>query len=217
MMIKALLLDLDGTLIDSERIPRMAWQKAAEHFGFTADETFLNQLTGMTKQTAQDLVKKVLPENVDVEAFQAYRHQIMAQILKEQGIKAKKGARELLLKAQREDVECIVVTSSYTVSVGEKLAAAGLADLIEKTVCGDEVMHGKPAPDIYLLAMERYHLNKDECIVIEDSKNGLLSAKQAEIKSILVPDLISPDAEMTACAEVVLNDLTAVLKYLFKN
>ena len=78
-------------------------------------------------------------------------------------------------------------------------------------------MHGKPAPDIYLLAMERYHLNKDECIVIEDSKNGLLSAKQAEIKSILVPDLISPDAEMTACAEVVLNDLTAVLKYLFKN
>ena len=212
MMIKALLLDLDGTLIDSERIPRMAWQKAAEHFGFTADETFLNQLTGMTKQTAQGLVKKVLPENVDVEAFQAYRHQIMAQ-----GIKAKKGARELLLKAQREDVECIVVTSSYTVSVGEKLAAAGLADLIEKTVCGDEVMHGKPAPDIYLLAMERYHLNKDECIVIEDSKNGLLSAKQAEIKSILVPDLISPDAEMTACAEVVLNDLTAVLKYLFKN
>lgn len=216
-MIKALLLDLDGTLIDSELIPRLAWIDAARHFGFEAEEAFLNQLTGMTKKTAQELVKKVIPKDVDMDEFQAYRHQYMNDYMKENGIKAKRGARELLLKAKAENVECIVVTSSYAANVRMKLEMAGLADLIDKIICGDEVENGKPAPDIYLLALERYHLNKEECIVLEDSKNGLLSAENAGIRAILIPDLVAPDDEMKKSCELQLVDLMEVAEYIFKD
>lgn len=216
-MIKALLLDLDGTLIDSELIPRLAWINAARHFGFEAEEAFLNQLTGMTKKTAQELVKKVIPKNVDMDEFQAYRHQYMNDYMKENGIKAKRGARELLLKAKAKNVECIVVTSSYAANVKMKLEMAGLADLIDKIICGDEVENGKPAPDIYLLALERYHLNKEEFIVLEDSKNGLLSAENAGIRAILIPDLVAPDDEMKKSCELQLVDLMEVAEYIFKD
>lgn len=216
-MVKALLLDLDGTLIDSELIPRLAWIESARHFGFEAEEEFLNQLTGMTKKTAQELVKKAMPKNVDVDEFQAYRRQFMDRYLAENGIKAKKGARELLQKARAENVECIVVTSSYAANVKMKLEMAGLADLIDKIVCGDEVEYGKPAPDIYLLALSRYHLKKEECIILEDSKNGLLSAENAGIRAILIPDLVQPDDEMKKSCEVQLVDLIEAKDYIFND
>lgn len=216
-MVKALLLDLDGTLIDSESIPRLAWCEAAKHFGFEVDDEFLNQLTGMTKKTAQELVKKVIPTHIDMDKFQSYRHEFMNRYLAEHGIKAKKGARELLQKARAENVECIVVTSSYAANVSMKLEMAGLADLIDKIVCGDEVENGKPAPDIYLLALSRYHLKKEECIVLEDSKNGLLSAENAGIRAILIPDLVQPDDEMKKSCEVQLVDLIEAKDYIFND
>lgn len=216
-MIKALLLDLDGTLIDSELIPRLAWIEATKHFGFEVNEEFLNQLTGMTKKTAQELVKKMIPDHVDMDAFQAYRHEYMNHYLAEHGIKAKKGARELLQFARNANVECIVVTSSYAANVRMKMEMAGLDDLIGKIICGDEVENGKPAPDIYLLAVERYHLNKEECIVLEDSKNGLLSAENAGIRAILIPDLVQPDDEMKKSCEVQLVDLLEAKDYIFND
>jgi beta-phosphoglucomutase-like phosphatase (HAD superfamily) len=88
-----------------------------------------------------------------------------------------------------------VATSTRTGLAERKLARVGVLDRFDAVVGGDQVRNGKPAPDIYLRAAERLERGPDECIVLEDSRNGVRAASAAGMTVILVPDLCPIDQE----------------------
>lgn len=103
-----------------------------------------------------------------------------------------------------------VASSSPRWEVEKHLADAGIINLFSAIVCGDMVEKSKPAPDIYLKACEMLNEKPEECIALEDSKNGLLSAYRAGCKTIMVPDLWQPDEEILQIIEGKYSDLEQV-------
>lgn len=212
--IKALLIDMDGTLLDSEIIPKYAWLKTCEHFGFSFNESIFNQLIGATRKSAQPLISQMIPEDFEQEKVKQYQQQVFQDYIKTYGISLKKGAKELLEFAKMKQIHTIVVTSTYNDFAIKKLKIAGIYDDIEMIVSGDMVEHGKPAPDIYLKAMQLANLKNDECLVIEDSLNGILSGLKANCSVVLIPDLIDIDEEIKKRCVLCATSLLDVMRYL---
>ena len=113
-----------------------------------------------------------------------------------------------------KQIHTIVVTSTYNDFAIKKLKMAGIYDDIEMIVSGDMVEHGKPAPDIYLKAMQLAKLKNDECLVIEDSLNGVLSGLKANCSVVLIPDLIDIDEEIKKRCVLCAASLLDVMRYL---
>ena len=118
------------------------------------------------------------------------------------------------LKSQGKTIALASSTRKETVT--KELQWAGLLDYFDLLVCGDMIKNSKPAPDIFLQACEKLGITTDEAYVIEDSYNGIRAAHNASIRSIMVPDMLKPDAEMEEKAEMILPSLLDVIEYLMQ-
>ena len=120
--------------------------------------------------------------------------------------------RELLEYLKNANAKLAVASSSPRWEVEKHLNDAGIIDCFSAIICGDMVEKSKPAPDIYIKACEMLNENPEECIALEDSKNGLLSAYRAGCKPIIVPDLWQPDEEILQIIKGKYSDLEQVKK-----
>jgi HAD superfamily hydrolase (TIGR01509 family) len=118
-----------------------------------------------------------------------------ARYLEQEGVPCKQGLFEVLDFLDSRQMRRAVATSTRTELAERKLARVGVLDRFDAVVGGDQVRNGKPAPDIYLRAAERLERGPDECIVLEDSRNGVRAASAAGMTVILVPDLCPIDQE----------------------
>ena len=126
----------------------------------------------------------------------------------------KEGLQELLTYLKDNGMKIAMATSSNREDAERNLNMAGLREYFDALICGDMIRRSKPDPDIYLTAARTLGVQPEECIGLEDSRNGIKSVSAAGMHGILIPDLIQPDEEMTACAEAVLHDLRAVIGWL---
>lgn len=205
-MIKAAIYDMDGTLVDTEHLGLVAWDKAAEQLGADVPRELAKQFIGRARPSVVDMLVEHLGSRPLSEAVYDLHRDIQFELSKEQ-LDTKPGAIESLRALHEEGYRIALATSSRRQTVDYNLNRFGIMDLFEVITCGDEMERGKPHPDIYLLTAERLGIDPVECAVIEDSANGVKAGHAAGMHVYMVPDVLAPTDELIALCDRVLKDL----------
>lgn len=214
-MIKAVIFDMDGVLIDTEKHLVRCWCEAAQEFGFPMTREDGLRLRSLAAKYAGPLLQERFGPDFDYEKVRNRRKQLMNETLAAQGIERKPGAKELLDFLREHGIKTAVATATDEERAGRYLKEIGLFCQFDEIVCATMVENGKPKPDIYLYACEKISEKPEECIAVEDSPNGLRAALDAGLKAVMVPDLTPPEEdikkELFAVADS-LKDIIPVVK-----
>lgn len=213
-MIKLCIFDMDGLLIDSER---QMWMKsmdiAAKEQGRIMTEEFHITFMGASLSEVAVMLKKEYGEDFDPDLFFNRCVEINAEIMK-QGIPLCKGAKELLDYCKENGIKMCIGTSTARIGTMNLLKIDGILDYFDGIVCGDEIKHGKPAPDIYLECFNKFNFDKSEALIFEDGQAGAYAAIATGIRLVLVPDLAYLNEEVRSKAYKVLDSLDKTIELI---
>lgn len=184
--IKGLIFDMDGVLIDSEPLHLMAYQKFLSEVGVTFSEADNRPFLGRKDvELAEHLISQYeLP--LDALQLVEKKEEFLARLFSAK-LEPMPGVVKILQKAQSISLPCAVASSATLPTIKKVIESLDIEPYFQTLTSGDEVPHGKPAPDVYLLAAERIGVLPINCLVIEDSFNGILAAKAAGMKCIAIP------------------------------
>ena len=183
-MFDAVFFDLDGTLVDTERLALVTGIEAFAAVGHAVDAAFMDRLVGKAEPQAAQIIREALP-GIDLQAFHAEWRRAFDGGL-HTGLDLKAGAVELLEILEHP---LGLVTSTGREGAHHKLGLAGIAHHFRTVVTFDDVQHPKPAPEPYLLAAERLGVDPARCLVFEDSDVGAEAAHRAGCVVVQVPDV----------------------------
>lgn len=202
---KGAIFDMDGLLLDTERLYQESWVEMARQFGQTPDPDFPSAVSGTNGEGMRTIIHAYYPM-VDPYAFQTGCIARVDDILDRQGAPVKLGAYEILEYLQERGLKLAVASSSGQERIRKNLRKTGLDKFFQAVVSGQEVLRGKPEPDIFLLAAERISCIPADCYVFEDSINGVRAGMAAGCVTFMVPDLVLPPDGLTVsrvCASLL--------------
>lgn len=197
--IQAVLFDLDGTLIDTERYYRIYWPKSLAAFGYEMTDEQSLMMRSLGRPFAPALLRQWFGEDLDYLAVRDKRTEMMEEALARDGIQVKTGARELLAFLRERKIITAVVTATGKERAESRLSQTGLDGYFDRVISAAQVKEGKPSPDVYLYACESLGMKPEECMAVEDSPNGVMSAYRAGCPVVMVPDQTEPDGELMKC------------------
>lgn len=195
-MIKTVIFDLDGTLIDTEKYFKVFWRKAAEAFGFNMSEEQALELRSLGRPFAPALLQEWFGEDFDYAAVRDKRRQLMKEYLDKKGIELKQGAIEALKWLKQNGYRVALATATPVDRAAGHLKETGIYEYFDTIVSAAQVERGKPAPDVYLFACKQLGEQPENCIAVEDSPNGVNSACEAGLRVVMVPDQTEPDESL---------------------
>lgn len=202
--------DMDGLLLDTERLYRIVFQELVREHGHTLSDAGYARMVGHRVDTSKQVLAEELGPTAPVDAiFDQLNARYHARIAKAP-VPLRPGALELIRKLQQLGIPLALATSTYRDLTDAKLRNVGLETAFCVTICGDEVEHGKPHPEPYLRAVQGLGIAPAQAIALEDSPTGLTAAHTAGLYTILVPDLITPDANSLAMADATAGSLHEV-------
>lgn len=214
--IKAALFDMDGLLIDSERIYRDCWIQAAQELGYTFDTEKALSLRSLDKELANALFIRWFSDETAYERVKKRRKEIMAEKIRQVPLQRKPGVRSLIQELEKRGIKAAVVTASPQKRAQMHLESVGLGNLFETIVTTETVKRGKPFPDVYLYAAKRMQVMPKECLAFEDSPNGVKSAHEAGCHTVMIPDLTPPAGDLMPYVEYTYDSLADLAKELRK-
>ena len=189
-MFSAAIFDMDGLLIDSERIIMQACIAAANAHGICYSQAQFVDLIGRNLTDSTRVMTAQLGGEDNFAKVAQSVDEILA--LREDAYPLRPGVNEILGFFKKNNIPCGVASSSYQQVIQRRLTKAGVLSHFLHITSGDEVERGKPHPDIYLLALERLGVVAQECIAFEDSELGAQAAIAAGLNVVVVPDLKQP-------------------------
>ena len=196
--------DMDGVIFDTEALCQKAWRMVGEERGISIAEIdeLLKLCIGSNQQHMTEVLREKLGEDF--------------QLLANEHLPLKKGAEELLKWLKEQKAAIGLASSTASPIVKKYLEKAGLTEYFQIIIGGDQVIHSKPDGEIYQKACAALGTDPSQTYGVEDSYNGVRSASNAGLKTIMVPDLLPPTEEMRERACTVQPDLLAVKEYLRK-
>ena len=219
----AIIFDMDGLMLDTEMIERVVWQQATRELGCSMDDTDFALLVGRTELVVKGILTNLWAERGEYphlfDDIVNLKKQYYKNYVAEKGIPTKQGLLDLLSWVKETKLPCAVASSTRRELVMERLTVAKLdIEAFNVIIGGDEVKHGKPAPDIFLMAAQKLNIAPQECLVLEDSDSGILAAHAAGMIPLMIPDplirLADPPAAILERAYRKFDSLTDVLDYL---
>ena len=189
-MIRAVLFDMDGTIFDTEVIYRRCWFRAAKDVGFDEDiDLFLSRVCGLNQTDMTALFRRVYGEKVPFEVLWGRWLECVDEEMSRGVLSLKAGAPEILFALKERGIKIALVTSSGQKTVAGYLQKANLEGVFNVIVTGNQVTHGKPHPECFLTAAKELGIAPADCVVVEDSPNGIKAAHAAGMYTVMVPDL----------------------------
>lgn len=192
-MIKGVVFDMDGLMFDTERLSRDAWIYAGEQIGRDITEEICAITTGLNAEDTKKAFMSYFGEDFDFSTARNIKLDYMFKNIEDKGMPVKTGLPELLEYIEQNHYKVTVATSSDRKRAEYYFEKANISKYFNEIVCGDMIKHGKPAPDIYIKACEILGLEPSECIALEDSLLGIISAHSAGLAAVMIPDLIQPN------------------------
>ena len=201
MQYKAAIFDMDGLLFDTERVFQETWQEIAREHNVILDSNFIKTVTG----TSGERLCQVIEEYYHISNGAAVVEDCQERVRKKLAVEVpvKEGAHEILEYFKRNNIKMAVASSSRIEQIESNLKISGIRDYFEAVVSGTEVSHGKPAPDIFLYAAGRIGCPPSDCLVFEDSENGIKAGHAAGCITVMVPDLMEASPQILPyCSKV---------------
>lgn len=212
--LSAVIFDMDGLMLDTERVARKAWDLAMAERGYIIPEETHLQVLGRNTQGTRAVFCQALGDDLPFDDLYQRKQYFVNEIIEKNGIALMPGLLELLDMLAQKAVPKAVGSSTARKMVLKKLAIAGLAERFSVIVCGDDVQHGKPAPDIFLAAAHQLNVDPAGCIVLEDSESGIQAAHAAGMIPVMIPDLKQPAEEIRKIAYRIFPSLHQVNEFL---
>lgn len=190
-MMKGAIFDMDGLLLDTERFFWESGERTVKEFGQIPNPDFLPALGGSSWSEMPKIIHRFFPE-VDAEAFRDACTSGAMELITQRDLEVKPGVQNILSFLRRHGIRIAVASSSAPDIIEANLRRARLRSLFDVVTSGTEAAHGKPAPDVFLLAAERLGFMPGECYVFEDSLNGVRAGMAAGCVTVMIPDMVPP-------------------------
>ena len=209
----AVLVDMDGLLLDTERLIRDAMIAVMADFGFAMSRADYAELIGRPEPANRAIIQGRFGTELDYDVMRA---EVRQRIRSEWGPirPLKPGAADLLAQVNAAGIPAAVVTSSEQALARAHLGQVGLLDGFATIVGCDDVANGKPHPEPYRTAAARLGIAPGAALALEDSYNGIIAAHMAGVPVIMVPDLLPATPEITPRLLAVADDLHQVNRWL---
>lgn len=211
---KAVIFDMDGVLFDTESVCMKAWDYAGELMGVGKAGYMVLKTLGMNADKAIEIIRDEFGEDFDAVKFKQTGREYSYHYFNTYGVPEKPGLYEILDYLKNKGYKIALASSTNSQSVHHHLKEKDIEKYFDAVICGDMVEKSKPEPDIYLKACAEISENPADCVAIEDSKNGLLSAHRAGMQVIMVPDLWQGEAETDSFLMAKCKNLTEIMTVL---
>nr|QGT51109.1 hydrolase [uncultured Firmicutes bacterium] len=213
-MIQGVIFDMDGLMFDTEAAMLRGWLKAGEVMHYDIREELVLSVMGLVEEKIRQTFMEQLGADFPYEKVRDFQMSCVDEEMDMQGVPVKKGLFELLEYLKESGIKTAVATSTARSRAEKLLTLSGAMPYFDSVICGDMVRCGKPDPDIYLQSAKALGLAPQDCIGLEDSRNGIFAVYNAGMKAVMIPDLIQPDEEMKAKIYRKLNDLSQVIELI---
>lgn len=207
----SVIFDMDGTLLDTQRICVPAWEYAGKKQGILGMGNCIADVCGMNEIGSTAYLKQNFSE-LDIELF---RKNVREYILENGKVIYKKGAEALISFLKENGIRLALASGSSHESINHHLNEVGATDVFDVIVGGKDVENGKPAPDIFLLAAQKLGTKPKDCFVLEDSENGIRAGHAAGMKCIGIPDVVPFSKEVRGLMTAHLSSLDEAIE-IFK-
>ncbi len=214
MTVNAIILDLDGVLIDTETIARKAWFQAARDCDFEFSDQLYANMVGRPVALCRNIIQPNLPEHVDIDVYMQRSEYLYRADMDKNGIQLIQGVPELLDWIENSGLSAAIATSSTRDHAHQKIRIAGLGNRINTIVTCDDVQKSKPAPDIFLFAAQRLGYPAEQCIVIDDAESGITGANEAGTIPIMLPSTVAASENARRLSFAVSQTLFEALKVI---
>lgn len=215
-MIKAVIFDMDGLMIDSERVTYECFIKVLKKYNLSITLDFYKKSLGTTIDVGKQIYMNEYGNDFPFDQILDEVHFIMNQEFETHGVPLKPGLKELLQFLKDNQYKAIVATSSQRQRVNHILSLSNLTSYFDDSICGDEVKNGKPNPEIFLKACQKLNVLPSEVLVLEDSEAGIKAAYDGHIQVICIPDLKHPSNPYDTMPSHIFNTLHDVISFLKK-
>lgn len=213
---QAVVFDMDGVIFDSEKKVIECWREVADRYHIPDIADACGHCLGLNRQATRAYMLGRYGQDFP---YDSYKQEMSELFHKRYGggrLPLKPGVGELLEFLKKNQIKVALASSTRREVVYQELGDADLLKYFDQVICGDMVKRSKPEPDIFLKACEELGVKPELAYAVEDSPNGLRSAKCAGLHPIMVPDLAPVTEELEQISEVVLSSLLEVRNYLFK-
>jgi HAD superfamily hydrolase (TIGR01509 family) len=206
-MLSAVILDMDGLMLDTEPMSWRAWREAAAALGYELTDDIFDLMVGRPAPANARMLLQRFGSDFPIRELADSAMALYCAAIHIEGVPHKPGLVTFLRFLDEHRIPRAVATSTETDLARHKLERAGVLAHFDIIVGGDAVHHGKPAPDIFLEAARRLDHAPADCVVLEDSEAGVVGATRAGMRAILIPDLRPPSQQARAAAYRVLGSL----------
>lgn len=210
-MIRAVIFDMDGTLLDSERIVLKAWQYVIDKYSLPFDLSLPYRSIGLNYASMKTLFLSELGEDYPFDKYWGYAKQYLQNAKRRTAYPVKAGFDELCTYLKANKIGMYVATSTYHASAAKELEHSGILGYFDGIIGGDEITRGKPDPEIFVTAAEKTGFDKSECLIVEDSSNGLRAGIASGIRTVFIKDIVDVPSEITDKVFAKCDDLSGVI------
>ena len=210
---KAIIFDMDGLMIDTERLALKAWQLAGADFGFPISDDIFITMVGRNRWDSDRTLVEVFGSDFPVDAVRKRYRTYVDGWIAEGKLAVKSGLLQLLCFLDEISMPKAVATSTEYERAIYKLSLVNLLNHFPVVIAGDQVQKGKPAPDIFLAAAVQLHILPENCLVLEDSDAGIQAAYKAGMTPVMIPDMKPPSEKSLAFAHKIFEGLAEFHDY----
>ena len=213
-MIKAILFDLDGTLLDDERFTYISKRIEGKKLGYNVKKEDVLKSLGMSKENSIAYYESLYGKDFPTEKLGQYRFIYILNYFKKHGVVYKPYVKAIFKYCKKNNIKMIICTSSTREKVDAYLEIDPFLKGMDGIISGDQIKNGKPNPDIYLKGLEMAQTLKEETLVIEDSLNGVIAGLNGGFTTIMIPDEVQPNEYILNSNALIMKNLKEVISYI---